>query len=259
MAVRVDHPAYDGTTGRGGHGGRRTHIIRLLRDAREPLTVDQVAKRVDLPTNTVRTHLESLVDAGMASRVLQTRTTPGRPKVAYKGVLPNQTHERAHGFRLLAEIMAASVAQMDGECGEWMYQVGSEWGRCLMSRAPNGEANDEAEIVEKLIDKLDALWFAPELSDDDPLTLCLHNCPFADSTRRYPQAVCQIHTGMINGALEEMGSEHRLVHVRAHLPGHKCEGKLGKANGARVVKVPMEFPVRPAPERREDACVKPAA
>ena len=244
MAVKVTDPVFDGTTGRGGHGGRRTHIIRLLRDAREPLTADQVAKRVDLPTSVARGHLEALVDAGMAVRDVQSRTTPGRPKTAYRGVLPNQTHERAHGFRLLAEILAASVASSNPDSAEWMYQVGAEWGRCLMSRAPHIEPEDEAEVVEKLVDKLDALWFAPELFDEeDPPTLCLFNCPFGDSTRRYPEVVCQLHAGMINGALEEMGSDYRMVHLEAHLPGHKCEGRLGPG-ATRMTKVPLSVPTR---------------
>ncbi|MDR0784062.1 MAG: helix-turn-helix domain-containing protein [Propionibacteriaceae bacterium] len=256
MGVRVNHPVYDGTTGRGGHGGRRTHIIRLLRDAREPLTVDQVAKRVDLPVNTVRTHLEALVDAGMAVRATQTRSTPGRPKVAYRGVLPNQTHERAHGFRLLSEILAASITMANPECTEWMYQVGAEWGRCLMSRAPHVAPEDEDEIVERLIDKLDALWFAPELSPDAPAILCLYNCPFGDSTKRHPETVCQLHAGMINGALEEMGSSFRMVYLRAHQPGHRCEGQLGRTT-ARAKKVPLEYPTR-NPKSGSNPSSKPA-
>jgi predicted ArsR family transcriptional regulator len=239
MAIRVDQPAFDGTTGRGEHGGRRTHIIKILRDAREPLTVEQVSKRVGIPVNSARFHLESLVDAGMALREVQSRTTPGRPKVAYLGTLPDQAHERAQGYRLLAELMAAAVAQLNADAGEWMYRVGAEWGRYLVGRGAPAPAHDEAEIAERLADKLDALWFSPELLKGSPSRIALHNCPFADSACRYPQVVCQLHAGMINGAMEEMQSGMRVTHLRALEPGHKCEAELSRTT-ARCTRVPLE-------------------
>jgi len=241
MAVKMDHSVSDGTTGQGDHGGRRTHIIRILRDAREPLTVDQVAKRVGLPPNAVRFHLESLVDAGFAVRQVQSRTTPGRPKMAYLGTLPNQTHEREHGYRMLAEIMSAAIAQKNGDAGEWMYQVGSEWGKRITCRADPAEEVDESDAMACLMRKLNALWFAPELIEGEPPTMIMHNCPFADSTRRYPAVLCQLHAGMINGCLEEMKSSYRLARLRPHMAGHKCEGELAHTT-MRMAKVPLDMP-----------------
>ena len=243
MAVRVDQSVFDGTTGRGDHGGRRTHIIRLLRDSKEPMTVDQVATRVDLPVNAARYYLESLVDSGLAVREAQIRTTPGRPKVTYKGTLPNQAHERAQGYRVLAEIMAAAVAQANGNAVEWMYQVGAEWGRRLMGRAPRAPMA-ETDIIDRVLDKLDALWFAPDLGEGQPPKLTLFNCPFIDSARRFPAAICQLHAGMINGALEEMRSGHRLVHLRAQTPGHKCEAEMARTT-ARLAKVSLDLGAKP--------------
>jgi len=238
MAVRVDHPVFDGTTGQGDHAGRRTHIIKLLRDTKEPLTVEQVAKKVGLPPNAARFHLEALVDSGLATREAQTRNTPGRPKVAYMGTLPNQAHEREQGFRLLAEFMSAAIAQHNENAGEWMYQVGVEWGRYISCRPQDDGEVDETEVMTALVEKLDAMWFAPEAVDKDSSRLVLHNCPFTDSTRRYPQ-MCQLHAGMINGSLEEMGSGYRLTRMKAQMPTHKCEGELSKTT-ARMAKVQME-------------------
>ena len=240
MAVNVEFPVFDGTTGGSEHAGRRTHIIRILRDTKEPLTVEQVAKRVGLPPNTARFHLESLVDAGFAIRETQSRTTPGRPKVAYKGTLPTQTHERAQGFRLLSEVMAVTVAQANGGASEWMYKVGAEWGRILATRGDPSQPVDEPKVFEKLIDKLDALWYSPEITDMDPPKVTMHNCPFWESVRRY-SVMCQLHTGMINGCLEEMRSGYRLTRVKAQDPSHKCEACFSKTT-ARMVKVQVDVP-----------------
>ena len=224
MTVRMNNPAYDGTTGRGDHAGRRTHVIKLLGDAKEPLTVEQVATRVDLPVNAARSYLEALVDAGLAAREAQGRTTPGRPKVVYRGLMPTQAHLRAQGFRMLAEIMAAAVAQMNPNSGEWMYSVGREWGKSMMRQAA-GNTTDESGRSEALLERMDALWFSP-VEDANSSAVTLHNCPFADSSRRFPQAICQLHAGMVNGAMEELGSTRRLVRLHPNLPGHKCEGEL---------------------------------
>lgn len=246
MAVKVDYSVSDGTTGQGDHGGRRTHIIRILRDTRDPLTVDQVAKRVGLPPNAVRFHLESLVDAGFAVRQVQSRTTPGRPKMAYIGTLPNQTHEREHGYRILAEIMGVAIAQKNGDAGEWMYQVGYEWGKRITSRADPGEEIDESDVLATLLDKLNALWFSPEVTQQEPPMVVLHNCPFTDSTRRYPLVLCQLHAGMINGSLEEMRSGYRLTKLRLQLAGHKCEAEFSRTT-MRMARVPLEPPKTKVP------------
>ena len=219
----------DGTTGRDAQGGRRTHIIQILRDSREPLSVQDVAKRVSIHVNTARFHLESLVEAGLAERQTEARSTPGRPKIVYAGTLPNQTHERAMGYRLLSEILTTAIAKSDPEAGPWLYQVGREWGRYLTTRPAPFEDITDAEIGQRLVDKLDALWFAPELNanPDSPPQLSLHNCPFYDSAKRYPQVVCLLHAGMINGSLEEMGSTLRLVKLFPQVETHKCMGELG--------------------------------
>jgi len=241
MAVKVDHPVFDGTTGRGDHAGRRTHVIKLLRDAKEPLTVEQVAKKVGLPLNTARYHLEALVDAGLAVREAQSRTTPGRPKVTYMGTLPNQTHEREQAFRLLAEFVCAAIAQHNENAGDWMYNVGLECGKYISCHPE--EPLDEAQVMRALINKLDAMWFAPELIGADPPKLMMHNCPFAETTRRYPM-VCQLHAGMINGSLEEMGSGYRLTQLKVQLYAHKCEGELSKTK-ARLPRVQVEVRAKP--------------
>ncbi|MCL2090815.1 MAG: helix-turn-helix domain-containing protein [Micrococcales bacterium] len=235
---------YDGTTGRSDSGGRRTHIIQLLRDSREPLSVADVAEQVGIHVNTARFHLESLVYSGMATRETESRAAPGRPRVVYTGTLPNQTHERAQGFRLLAEMLTAAVAEADPDAGPWLYGVGQEWGRYLTTKVPPFMTIDESEITNRLVDKLDALWFAPELehdADDQP-QLVLHNCPFATTARQYPRVVCQLHAGMINGSLEEMRSTVRLTELEPLVSPHRCVGILDRAPDEALTSVPLRRP-----------------
>ncbi len=242
MASRASASVYDGTTGGTYQGGRRTHIIQLLRDAKEPLSVADVARLVDIHINTARFHLESLVDAGLATRETEVRDKPGRRRVLYTGTLPNQTHERAQGYRLLAEILTDTIATRYPEVGDDMYAVGQEWGRYLTSRPAPFEVFDEDEIDKRVVDKLDALWFAPELLKTPHPCLLLHNCPFTQSARHAPQVVCQMHAGMINGSLEELRSTQRVVSLEAQAESHLCRGWLGPTPSETMTSVPLVLP-----------------
>jgi len=236
-------PVYDGTTGGSEHSGRRTHIIQMLREATEPLSVEAVAQTAGIHINTARFHLESLVDAGLATRETEVRSQPGRRRVLYSGTLPSQTHERAHGFRLLATILTSTIANLYPNAGEDMYQVGRKWGRYLTSRPAPFETFNEEEIDKRVVDKLDALWFAPELrSDGDQRMMLFHNCPFAESSQQFPEVVCQLQAGMINGSLEELGSQQRIISLEPQVSHHLCRANLGDAPAGDVRHVPLVLP-----------------
>jgi len=246
MTTRANRAGYDGTTGGTEYGGRRTHIIQLLRDSRTPLSVADIAKRVGIHVNTARFHLESLVDAGLAIREAEVRSQPGRRRVLYTGTLPNQTHERAQGYRLLSEILTSTIAACYPEAGAGMYATGQEWGRYLTSRPAPFEACHEEEIDKRVVDKLDALWFAPELRREERPHLLLHNCPFAETARQSPNVVCQLHAGMINGSLEELRSSQRVVELEPHAEEHMCRAWLGAVPKRQVDRVPLSFPAEQA-------------
>jgi len=245
MASRISPSVYDGTTGGTEHGGRRTHVIQLLRDAKEPLSVEDVSNEVGIHINTARFHLESLVDAGLATREAEVRSRPGRRRILYTGTLPNQTHERAQGYRLLATILTAAIAAHYPDTGDDMYEIGQEWGRYLTSRPAPFEVFDEAEIDKRVVDKLDALWFAPELQQVPVPQLLLHNCPFMESAHQAPDVVCQLHVGMINGSLGELRSSQRVVKLAPQIEPHLCRAWLGPTPDQSLTSVPLQLPDDP--------------
>ena len=49
--------------------GRRREVLRVLRDSMSPLSIAQIAERLDVHPNTVRFHLDALADAGRVERV----------------------------------------------------------------------------------------------------------------------------------------------------------------------------------------------
>ena len=53
---------------------------------------------------------------------------------------------------------------------------------------------------------LDDLGFAPQESPDCD-TVRLRRCPLLDVARQYPEIICQVHKGLISGALTELGGD----------------------------------------------------
>lgn len=284
MPKSIGHFGFDGTTGRSDYGGRRTHIIQLLRDSKDPLSVSEVADRVGIHLNTARFHLESLVDSGLAQRTQQPRSTPGRPKILYLGTLPNQTHERAQAYRVLAEALTIAVADNVPDASAIMYSVGKRWGQFVTEAPSEAEHPSDDDLLTRVLTKLDALWFAPELTDDlgqstrdadqvtgktniapdeehrfDERGLLFHNCPFADAARSAPEAVCALHAGLLNGSLEELNSTQRTTRIVPLLGQHHCAAPLttvargfedseGVIVDTRFVSHHASIPSSPAPQ-----------
>lgn len=227
-----------------GGGDRRTRIIALLRDAQEPLSVADVAERVGIHVNTARFHLESLVYASLATRQVEARIGPGRPRVVYASTLPDQEREQPRGFAQLAQILTAAVAETNPDASRWLYSVGLEWGRFLAPRSQPFAVVDEAETASRLVALLDELGFASELAPgpDGQGRLLLHHCPFAQVARQHPGVPCQLHAGLVNGSLAEMRSGYRLTALAPH-ETHECVGVLGPAPDEAPTSVPLQADV----------------
>ncbi len=228
--------------GVGHHGGdRRTRIIALLRDSREPLSVADVADRVGIHVNTARFHLESLVYASLATRQAETRSGPGRPRVVYTSTLPDPQREQPRGFAQLAQILTAAVAETNPDASRWLYGVGLEWGRFVTPKSPPFAAVDETDVSSRLVAMLDELSFDPQLepAPDGRWRLVLNRCPFAEVARKHPGVPCQLHAGLINGSLAEMRSAYRLTALAPH-ETHECVGLLGLAPDEVLNSVPLE-------------------
>ena len=79
---------------------------------------------------------------------------------------------------------------------------------------------------------LEDLGFAPLESPGDALVL-LRRCPLLDVARRYPEVVCQVHQGLIAGALTQLGGDDTGVDLLPFAEPDACRLVLPHA-GARV-------------------------
>jgi predicted ArsR family transcriptional regulator len=185
-------------------GQSRAHVLDLLRAAGSPAGVKDIADQAGLHPNTARFHLDALVDAGLAARAPKERTTPGRPSMAYRAVAGGETMGRRR-YRLLAEMLTSLIAGMLPKPGEAAEEAGREWGRYLTEPPPPYQRLDAGEAVEKLTATLAEIGFAPEaVTDGTQYQLRLRQCPFREVAENHQDVVCQLHLGLMQGALAQM-------------------------------------------------------
>ena len=174
-------------------GQSRAHVLDLLRAAGSPAGVRDIADQAGLHPNTARFHLDALVDAGLAARAPKERTTPGRPSMGRRR------------YRLLAEMLTSLIAGMLPKPGEAAEEAGREWGRYLTEPPPPYQRLDAGEAVERLTATLAEIGFAPEaVTDGTQYQLRLRQCPFREVAENHQDVVCQLHLGLMQGALAQM-------------------------------------------------------
>jgi len=185
-------------------GQSRAHVLDLLRAAGSPAGVKDIADQAGLHPNTARFHLDALVDAGLAARAPKERTTPGRPSMAYRAVAGGETMGRRR-YRLLAEMLTSLIAGMLPKPGEAAGEAGREWGRYLTEPPPPYQRLDAGKAVGRLTATMAEIGFAPEaVTDGTRYQLRLRQCPFREVAENHQDVVCQLHLGLMQGALAQM-------------------------------------------------------
>src|SRR5690606_26999183 len=122
-------------------GESRSRVLAALQDAAQPLGVDEVAARARLHPNTIRFHLDALVEAELAERVPEERRSPGRPRALYV-TRPGSVPAGSRSYRFLAQILASYIAAQTADPVRAATEAGQEWGRYLAGRPPPFHRSD---------------------------------------------------------------------------------------------------------------------
>lgn len=205
-----------------GHPSR-ARILAILHDFGDPLDAHQLAERIGLHANTVRSHLHMLEEVGLVSSRSEERVRPGRPRIVYEAVPSADFPTDAGGYRLLAQILASHLAETGGDPPTGAEHAGRAWGR-MLARRPLPDARISAgEAVSDLVRLLDELGFQPQPeADPDGYRVVMRRCPFGDVASGYEQVVCQVHLGLVRGALEDVDVPLGADWLEPHVEPHVC-------------------------------------
>jgi predicted ArsR family transcriptional regulator len=222
-STRLTDPATDVAVSR-----RRAEVLARLRDSDRPLTAADVAGLTGLHVNTARFHLDTLVGDGLAERSAEERDVPGRPRILYtaRGEVPGP---RSYG--LLAEMLTGLVASL-ADAGPAAAEAGRAWGRHLVERAAPSERVDTDEAITRLNQVLDAIGFQPEVrrgKSTKDIEVRLHHCPFREVAERHTDVVCEIHLGLMQGALGELQAPIEAKSLEPFVSPSLCVARLRAA------------------------------
>jgi len=182
--------------------GDNTRYAIFLELARSPAprSTAEIAETLDLHPNTVRPHLERMRDIGLLSVVVDARGAVGRPQHLYGlaadapslGLEPPAWPILA---RMLADVAAFMVPDVDD-----VAAMGEEQGRAAADRRRG------SPCVSALVDALAELGFDPATVEDGrSTTIAFTRCPFRELAEAYPDLVCNLHRGLIEGFVDELG------------------------------------------------------
>ncbi len=167
------------------------------------MDIAELAAQVGLHRNTVREHLDRMVDVRVVERSTFATGARGRPGMRYRA-LPEPEPEDAggRGYARLARALVDQISDMPDALAV-AVDAGARWGRAM---AGGGPAVDSLDPVERLIEVLDDAGFAPQMSAGPGSSIGLRRCPFGVLARERSDVVCGVHLGLMRGVLAELGA-----------------------------------------------------
>lgn len=185
---------------------RRDQVLTTLRASAKPLSINAIAERLAIHPNTVRFHLEGLVDASRVELVPGDIAGPGRPANLYRARREMDRNGRTN-YRLLARIMTSRLAATERSPAKTATELGRSWGPSLIGDAPPQAAATRSAPLTQLTTMLDELGFDPEpINPAHAKQIRLRHCPFLDMVDDHADIVCALHLGLMQGVLSALNA-----------------------------------------------------
>ena len=180
-------------------GISRSRILQVLGQSAHAMEIRELAAALSLHPNTVRQHLDQLVEAGLVTCQAATPIGRGRPAFRYAAT-PGAEEQDPAAFRDLARVLAEQLGRSD-DGGREAVAAGESWGRALAREATELPAT--ASATARLVLLLDQAGFAPDQTTAQAQPIRLRRCPFGTLARDQGSVVCRVHLGLIRGILRE--------------------------------------------------------
>src|SRR5512138_2907382 len=103
----------------------RADLLTLLRDSGQPVGVRDLARALGLHTNTVREHLDRLVEGGLVRSEASPPAGRGRPALRYRATAASGGAD--DGYRALASALVDQLAVADDPVAA-SEAAGERWG-----------------------------------------------------------------------------------------------------------------------------------
>jgi predicted ArsR family transcriptional regulator len=166
-------------------------------------TVAELVAATDLHPNTVREHLQRLIDDGYVVAAPELRTTRGRPRVLYSA---------ADGAASSSAVQRRKVKESAAR-GDLMRRV--------LPGAPPRLDTDALHQIDALVDDLVDSGFDPVV-DETELTVELTPCAQAEAQVSHRSVLCGVHLALMQGVLAEARGPLSVDGVRSTCDPREC-------------------------------------
>lgn len=166
--------------------------------------------------NTVREHLDALVEADY---VLATSAKPqgrGRPAIKYRANPTRGSRERA--YIDLANELARIIDTLSSSPEQVAIQAGRAWGTRLIQSDPEAAAQGIRSWMTQ--------HGCAAIGGDDR-EIIIGRCPIVESARQFPSIVCALHLGAFMEYASHTGLA-RDVRLTPDFEGRQCVLELGE-------------------------------
>jgi len=205
----------------------RARILEVVQEAEAPLDARELGTRVGLHVNTVRSHLRVLAEAGLVSARREARTRPGRPRVLYEATAEPLDERALTSYRLLAQILASSLAGSERDPSARAEAAGRVWGAHLIRKPAPFTSISKEETIDEVVRLHEQYGFRPELRRAKKgQEIVLKRCPFQEVATTYQSVICPVHLGLIRGALAELGTGVEADRLQPFAEPGACVGHL---------------------------------
>jgi predicted ArsR family transcriptional regulator len=213
--------------------------LRILEELRGqgPLDSRELGRLVGLHPNTVRSHVDQLIEAGLVRAVSAPASGRGRPRVLYEAIvyeaIAYSASAQQGGYRLLAQILAGYLASTE-QPQAVAESAGRAWGSYLTEKPQPFSGISADEATQKVVELFGELGFMPEaVEESEERRILLHRCPFREVAESNQKVVCAVHLGMLKGALAEMGAPLQATRLEPFVEPTLCIAHLRGGAAAR--------------------------
>lgn len=202
------------------------------------LTASELAGRLDLHVTTIRFHVDQLVEAGLLVG-RDVRQGVGRPRRHY-AIHPGHLREveRAAAYRLVAEVLAESLAEPgpDGTTRDAQGAAESWLRRRAAALMPDWVARQQATTpgaflakMGVLVDLLGQWGYAATVRTTHGGRVCevaVTDCPVRDLAAANPEVACGVHHGLLRAALDELAEADAELTLRPFVQPDLCIARV---------------------------------
>ncbi len=171
----------------------RAGVLGRLRKTEGTLSVEQLSLQTGQHANTVREHLEALVDGGYATKTAAPKEGRGRPAWLYSPAAADPV-----GYAGLAAALAQHLALTSEDPAAEGEAAGRAWARAMPAVGPgpvSGVASAKA-TSSKVVVALEQAGFGVQ-KNRNGRELTLTRCPIIEAARENPEVVCAVHLGLV--------------------------------------------------------------